>query len=258
MRRSGRVQTRGPWFAAPLPRVIAHRGLALSELENSIGAFRAALGAGATHLETDAQVTRDGVAVLLHDPDLSRVMGDARTISSLNLAELTEIARGGNDICTLSDALQTFPSAFFNLDVKDAAAASPVASAIRAAGAEERVLITSFRTARRRAVLRQLGNVPTSASAEQILPALVGAKLGLRGVVGRALINVDAVQIPRSVAGLATTSPAMIAAFHRAGVEVHVWTINEPAEIRALLRLGVDGIVSDRCDLVAEAVAGLR
>ncbi|WP_233255429.1 glycerophosphodiester phosphodiesterase family protein [Naasia lichenicola] len=238
--------------------MIAHRGLALEHPENSIDAFRAALDAGATHLETDAHATRDGIAVLAHDRDLSRVTGDPRRVGDLTRAELRGIPRGGDGICTLFDALQTFPSARFNLDVKDPRAVPGVIDAIRRAGAEERVLVASFRTARRRKVARALGNVPTSASSEQIVPAVLGASLHLRPLTRVALRGVDAVQIPRSVLGLPTTSPTAIAAFHRAGVEVHVWTINDPAEIDELLELGVDGIVSDRCDLVFEAVKRFR
>jgi len=83
-------------------------------------------------------------------------------------------------------------------------------------------------------------------------------RLRLPAVTAFALRRVDAVQIPRSVLGFSTTTPRAIAAFHRAGVEVHVWTINEPAEIEELLQLGVDGIVSDRCDVVAAVVSRLR
>lgn len=235
--------------------MIAHRGLALhGELENSIDAFAAALAAGAQYLETDAHATADGHAVLLHDPELRRIAALDRRVADLTLAELRAVEAGGASICTLVDALQTFPSARFNIDVKAAEAAVPVAAAIRAAGASDRVLIASFRASRRRATLVRLGDVATSASAEEILPAVLGAALGLKAVVRAALRRVDAVQIPKRILGIPTTTPRMLAAFAEAGVEVHIWTVNDPVEMRRLLAAGVRGIVTDRCDLLVEAL----
>jgi glycerophosphoryl diester phosphodiesterase len=227
-----------PYFASARPRVFAHRGLATGALENSLDAFRAALAVGADYLETDAHATADGHAVLLHDPGLKR------------LTELRNIAPVGEQICTLDEALRALPGARFNIDVKARAAAAPVAAAILAAGAADRVLITSFRSARRRDTLQRLPGVATSASAEQIVPAVLGAALGIQSLTRRALRDVQAVQIPERILGISTTSPRVLAAFHSAGVEVHIWTINDPTRMRELLDAGVDGIVTDRCDLL--------
>ena len=243
-----------PYLASPRPRVFAHRGLATGALENSIDAFRAALAAGADYLETDAHATADGRAVLLHDPGLKRLASSDALISSLTLTELRDIAPVGEQICTLDEALQALPGARFNIDVKARAAAAPVAAAILEAGAADRVLITSFRSGRRSATLELLPRVATSASAEQIVPGLFGAALGLRWLTRRALRGVQAVQIPERILGIRTTSPRILAAFREAGVEVHIWTINDPVRMRELLDAGVDGIVTDRCDLLVAEV----
>jgi glycerophosphoryl diester phosphodiesterase len=244
-----------PYFDSPAPRVIAHRGLATGgALENSLAAFDAALAAGADYLETDAHATADGHAVLLHDPGLRRIAQLDVSVASLTLAQLRAIGPIGEQICTLVDALQTFPSARFNIDVKSAPAAVAVARAVRDANALERVLIASFRAARRRSALTLMGDVATSASAPQVVGGVLGARLGLRGLARAALRHVDAVQIPDKVLGMRTTTPRMVKALHEAGVEVHIWTVNDPGDMRRLLSAGVDGIVSDRCDLLAEEV----
>ncbi|BDI22646.1 glycerophosphodiester phosphodiesterase family protein [Herbiconiux sp. L3-i23] len=241
------------YFAPPRPRVIAHRGLATNAPENTLGAFAAALDAGATHLETDVHATRDGHAVIMHDADLARVLGDDgvnAVVARLTLDELRDAATGRLEICTLSEALQTFPSALVNIDVKAAAAAAPAAAAIRQAGAEGRVLVTSFSRRRRRAAIRRLDSVATSASAIETALAILFARIGAVALAARVLRRVDALQIPASVLGIATTTPAMLERLHRAVREVHIWTVNDPAEMRRMLDAGVDGIVTDRCDLL--------
>jgi glycerophosphoryl diester phosphodiesterase len=249
------TRTPRPYFAPPRPRVIAHRGFARDgALENSLDAFAAALAAGAQYLETDAHATADGHAVLVHDPGLRRLADRDIAVSSLTLPELRAIAPVGNRICTLVDAFQTFPSARFNIDVKAASAIAPVAAAIRDAGAEDRVLVASFSSVRRTGTLARVGDVATSASAAQVLAALIGGLLGLKRLVRALLSSVDAVQIPERLGRVPITTPRMLRAFHDAGVEVHIWTINDPVDMRRLLDAGVDGIVTDRCDLLAAEV----
>jgi len=252
-----RVSERRGFFAPPLPRVIAHRGLATTAVENTLEAFRAALDAGATHLETDVQATLDGEAVILHDHDLRRVLGDTAEqalVASLTLPQLRELVAARFEICTLTEALQTFPSALFNIDVKVGGAVLPAARAIRDSSSNDRVLVTSFSTRRRRAAVRAIGAVATSASASTMVPVVVACRLGWIAVARRLLKGIDAVQIPERIVGIGTTTPAMIRRLHAAGVEVHVWTINEPGDMRRLLAAGADGIVTDRCDVLATLV----
>jgi glycerophosphoryl diester phosphodiesterase len=237
--------------------VIAHRGLALAAPENTLAAFAAALEAGATHLETDVHATRDGEAVILHDPDLRRILDDpsiSLTAATATLGELRAAAGDRVQICTLFELLQTFPSALVNIDIKAAAAAAPAAAAIRAAGALDRVLVTSFSRSRRRSAVLSLPGAATSASALELAAAVLAARLHLSPLVECALHGVDAVQMPERVLGISTTTPPMIRTFHRAGVEVHVWTINDEAAMRRLLEAGVDGIVTDRSDRLVEVL----
>lgn len=251
------------YFDGPTPRVIAHRGLTIAAPENTLRAFRAALDAGATHLETDVHATVDGVAVLLHDADLLRVTGDPRKVAAVTLEDVQRLSlrptgdpltgvqnAGGQDrVCTLSEALAAFPQARFNIDVKAADAVGPTVAAIRGAAAQNRVLVTSFSERRRAATVRQLPGIATSASASTALIAVLAARIGANFLVTAALRNVHAVQLPERLLGLRSSAPSSIAALHRAGVEVHFWTVNRPADMARLLTAGADGLVTDRADL---------
>ncbi|RDV44731.1 glycerophosphodiester phosphodiesterase [Leifsonia sp. ku-ls] len=247
------------FLAGRPPRVIAHRGLALDAPENTLLAFLRALSAGATHLETDIHVSTDGVAVIAHDPSLARVAGRDVQVSQLTMPELRRVELGhGQGFCSLAEALDAFPEARFNIDVKDLRAAAPAVDAIRAARAEDRVLITSFASDRRRAVADAFPGIASSPAVPEFVPALLGAKLGVARLVRRALRGFVAVQVPERRGPVRVVTGRTVERFHAAGVEVHVWTVTEPHEMTRLLDLGVDGIVTDRCDLLAAVVKARR
>jgi glycerophosphoryl diester phosphodiesterase len=239
------------------PRVIAHRGgVHAGTVENTLPAFRAAWALGVTHLETDVHVTSDGVCVLWHDGDLVRLAGDRRRVEEVAYADMRMLDLGaGARVATLAELLAELPDARVNIDVKGRSAAAETARVIRAAGAVERVLVTSFSGSRRRRTVRLLPGVATSADAGRLVLAVLGARLGLGVVVRLALAGVDAVQMPTSVLGIRTVSPAMVARLARAVREVHVWTVDDPAEMARLVAAGVHGIVTDRPDV---AIAALR
>jgi glycerophosphoryl diester phosphodiesterase len=247
-----------PFFDGPLPRVFAHRGFAApggAVVENTLPAFAAALALGATHIETDVHASNDGVVIISHDPDLSRLTGSSDRVSSRSLAELRQLELGpGATFSSLAEALDTFPHAFFNIDIKSADAVAPTVAAVRAVGAADRVLVTSFSEARRLGAVRALGEVATSASASRFLRALVAGKLGLSGVLEGALASVDAIQVPEKALSLAVTTERFITQVHEAGVEIHVWTINDAENMNRLLDLGIDGIVTDRTDIAMDVL----
>ncbi|MCU1576755.1 MAG: glycerophosphodiester phosphodiesterase [Leifsonia sp.] len=248
----------GDYFTPPRPRILAHRGFALEVPENTLLAFLKALSAGATHLETDVRASADGVAVLSHDPDLLRLAGRSVRVGDLTMAELRRIDLGhGQTFVSLAEALDAFPEARFNIDIKTAAAEQPAAKAIRDARGTARVLITSFSERRRRRTVSALRGVATSASVSRFVWALIGARLGLAPLVRLALRSIDAVQVPERSGILRVITPRIVRAMHAAGVEVHVWTVNDPSDMVRLLDAGVDGLVTDRCDL-ARAVAITR
>jgi glycerophosphoryl diester phosphodiesterase len=236
---------RSLFFSGPLPRILAHRGLALEVDENTLLAFGASLDAGAQILETDVRATADGVAVLFHDDRLASGVG----IRELTWQALQSVALPhGGTVPSLSQALAKFSDAKFNIDVKASDAIAPTVQALQQASATGRVLVASFSRARQRGVARHLPGVATSASALMVLGAVLAGKVSWVAMMRLILRSVNAVQIPNRVLGMHATSPAMVRRFHAAEVEVHVWTVNDETEMIALRLAGVDGIVTDRCD----------
>jgi glycerophosphoryl diester phosphodiesterase len=236
--------------------VLAHRGLALEAPENTLLAFAKAIAAGVTHIETDVHVSADGVAMISHDPDLKRVAARSATVAHLTSHELRRVDLGsGQGFCSLAEALDAFPETRFNIDIKVPGAVQPTVDAIRNANAVPRVLIGSFGAARRLQAVRMLPGVATSVSSRGAIAAVAAARAGRVAVLRRILRDVQAVQLPVSVAGMTTFTRRTVPAFHAAGVEVHAWTINEEAAMERLLDLGVDGLITDRADVALGVLA---
>jgi glycerophosphoryl diester phosphodiesterase len=237
-------------FLAPAsPRILAHRGLCLEAPENTLLAFVAALSSGATHLETDVHASSDGVAVLSHDATLP---GGGTPLNRLTMAELARIDLGrGQTYCSLDQALAAFPAALFNIDVKSGDAVLPAARAIRTANAGARVLLTSFSEIRRRRVVAATPGTLSSASAHGVAMLVTAVTLRQGWLLPRLLRGLGAIQVPERAGALRIVTPRLIDRMHALGVEVHVWTVNDPVHMRRLLSLGVDGLVTDRCDLAA-------
>ncbi|MDI9890521.1 glycerophosphodiester phosphodiesterase family protein [Microbacterium sp. IEGM 1404] len=258
--------TRHPYLSPAPPRVLAHRGLvtahdaALGVVENSFAAVAAAHAAGVEYVESDCHLTADGVVVLFHDDDLDRVAGDPRKISDVRLPELEELMADRGGLVTLPQALEAFPDVRFNLDVKAEAAAEPVGRLVAPHAA--RVLVTSFSDDRRRVALAAAVTAgaslpPATSPGSATVGRLVAAQaLGLRRRVGRLLGGLDALQIPERQGPIRVVTRGLVRAAHAAGVEVHVWTVNDPADMERLLDLGVDGLVTDRADLALAVVNG--
>ncbi len=245
--------------------MLAHRGFvpdalaASGVVENSLVAFESAVQAGAEYLETDCHLTSDGEVVLSHDADLRRVVGDPRPISAVSISELTALMADRGGLLTLQQALEAFPRARFNIDVKASEAAEAVGRAVARHGA--RVLVTSFSDAYRLRALQAAAAVPgshhrpaTSPGRRRLVAVLaaIASRSGPR--IGRALSEVDALQIPERRGPLRVLSPRLIEETRRNGVEVHVWTVNDPQRMRELVDLGVSGVITDRADLALDAL----
>ncbi len=239
-----------PFFVGLTPRVFAHRGLHTEAPENTASAFRAAIDAGVTYIETDVVGSKDGLAVIAHDTTLDRVSNQTGRVADFTAAELARIDLGGEGFQTLAEALDHFPTARFNIDVKDEAAIEGVVRAVTDADALDRVLVTSFSAARRRATVARLPSVASSPSAREFLVIAAAARLGITPP----LPLVHALQIPERANGLTFVTEQLVERYHRAGLEVHVWTVNDEATMRRLMGIGVDGIVTDRADIAQRVV----
>jgi glycerophosphoryl diester phosphodiesterase len=225
----------------PRPLAFAHRGGAAHYPENTWRAFEHAVSLGYSYLETDVHATADGVLVAFHDRTLDRVTDRAGRISRLPHREVTAARIGGTDpIPLLEDLLGAWPDARFNIDVKDEPAVRPLAGVLRRTGAWDRVCVTSFSARRLGAVRRELPRPVCMATS----PAGVGAlRLGVprQALAPRlARMSVRCAQIPVRVA-----TESFVHRAHAAGLQVHVWTVNDPAIMTSLLDLGVDGIMTD-------------
>jgi glycerophosphoryl diester phosphodiesterase len=223
------------------PLAFAHRGGAGCFPENSWRAFEHAVSLGYAYLETDAHATADGQVVAFHDRTLDRVTDASGTIAALPWARVARARIGGTEpIPLLADLLGSWPQARFNIDVKEAAAAGPVAGVIARARAWDRVCLTSFSGRRLALARRALGRPVCLASPPAAIglvrsglpAAALGARLAARGI--------RCAQVPAWVA-----SRSFIGRAHAAGLQVHVWTVNDREVMSALLERGADGIMTD-------------
>lgn len=232
---------------------MAHRGGALYApnlgIENTMTAFSNAVELGFRYLESDVHATSDGHLVSFHDAELSRVTGYDGVIEDLTLAEVQTLHVGGREaIPTLDELLDAFPETRWNLDIKAPGAVEPLAEIIRAHGAEQRVCVGSFSLKRLNRFRRLMPSVTTSVSPVGV--AALG--MGLPKLVGRRRV---VFQVPMSyrVAGLYTVplvTPKLVQTVHKAGRKIHVWTIDDPQLMHELIDWGVDGIITDRPDLL--------
>lgn len=246
------------YLDGPAPRALAHRGWHTGDLhgfENSLAAFRRALDEGFRYLETDVHASADGVAVAFHDVRLDRVTDGRGAVRSHTLEVLRRVNIGGREpIPTLTEVLRAFPDALFNIDPKSDAVVGPLIDALRETDSCDRVCLGSF-SGRRLSALRQvLGpGVATSLAPGEVLKLLRAPRVFDRAALPAA--GVVAAQVPVRARGITLVTPAFLQNAHDRGIEVHVWTIDAADEMHRLLDLGVDGIISDRPDVLRTVLA---
>jgi len=216
-----------------------------------MAAFHAAVALGYRYLETDVHRTSDGVLVAFHDDRLDRVTDRSGIVSELTWDEVRQARVGGTEpIPLLDDLLDAFPDARFNLDPKHDAAVEPLAAAITAHGALDRVCIAAFSDQRIARAQELLGPRLCTSLGPRANARLVAASRR----IGRARSTAGATQVPLDHRGVAVLTPRFIRAARRAGLQVHVWTIDQPDEMHRLLDLGVDGIMTDRAGVLREVL----
>lgn len=237
---------------------MAHRGGVLHPeipgTENTLHAFRHAAALGYRYLETDVHTTSDGVLLAFHDAVLDRVT-DARGRVSQLPAEVISRARilGVHAVPTMAELLEEFPDCRFNIDLKSHGAVRPLAELLDATNSLDRVCVGSFGQRRLDAFRHASGGrVATSASPAEV--ALILAAPSGRAARWITRGRVSALQVPHRRGPLPLVTPGLVRRAHSAGAHVHVWTVDDPTEMDELLDLGVDGLITDRTDVLKEVL----
>ncbi|KLN33371.1 glycerophosphodiester phosphodiesterase family protein [Cellulosimicrobium cellulans] len=235
---------------------LAHRGFSRAGLENSMAAFAAARDLGLRYVETDAHATSDGVAIALHDASLDRTTDAHGLVADLPWRTVRAARIGGTEpVPSLEDVLGTWPDLRVNVDVKSAAAAEPVARAIERTRAHDRVCVASFAASRREATVARLSRpVTVSGARGAVLGMFLAGRARTDALARLAARSVDCLQVPVRGGWVRVVDSGFVRAAHRAGVAVHAWTVNDRATMHRLLDLGVDGIVTDRADLLRDVL----
>ena len=244
-----------PYLDHDRPVALAHRGFDLDGRANTMAAFAAAVAMGFGYVETDVHATRDGVVVAFHDATLDRVTDATGRIATLPWSAVREARIGGEPVPTLEELLTTWPPLRVTIALKARRAIAPTVAVIERTGAHDRVCVTSFSDVRRRAALRALSRLVATAPGSATVAAFRAAvAVGSRRSVARLTRDVQALQVPEQHAGVPVVTARTVAAAHAAGLAVHVWTVNDPADMHRLLDLGVDGLISDRADLLRQVL----
>jgi glycerophosphoryl diester phosphodiesterase len=254
-----------PWVLWCRPRdrplVFAHRGGAGLRPENTLAAFDHASALGADGVELDLRLARNGEVVVLHDPTLARTTNETDPVAARSADELATVDAGywfapeqgfpyrgrRYGIPRLREVLRRYPEMAFILELKgdDDEIAREVVRDVRLAGALDRVCVGAY-SMRMLAVARAAeAGVCTSACGNEIRLALY--RSWIRWPIGRQ--RYLAFQVPERAQGHRIVSRQFIAAAHRASKLVQVWTVNHESDMRRLIALGVDGLITDRPDL---------
>ena len=225
----------------PRPLAFAHRGGASHFPENSWQAFEHAVALGYSYLETDAHATADGTVVAFHDKTLDRMTDSAGPIARLTSAQVAAARIGGTEaIPQLADLLMAWPEHRFNIDVKDEPAIGPLVQVLRATNAWDRVCLTSF-SGRRLNATRALLPRPVCMATPPAAVGAITAGTPVSVLAARfARLSIQCAQVPVRVA-----SAQFIRRAQAMGLQVHVWTVNDPAVMISLLDRGADGIMTD-------------
>jgi glycerophosphoryl diester phosphodiesterase len=264
------VASQYPALSGPLPLTFAHRGGAGLWPENTLEAFRGAIELGCTHIETDVRMTRDGEIVVFHDEALERTTNGTGRVSAHTLAQLRRLDAGyrfspdrvsfprrgqGLVIPTLAEVVALSERVRFNVEIKERGPFDLPRALFRfieSRALADRFVIAAERHELMRAFRRLCqGRIATSASRRECLQFWFASRLRLTGFLR---LPYQALQIPVTAGKLTVVTPGLLDAAHREGLAVHVWTIDERAEMLRLLDLGVDGLMSDHPDRLRKVV----
>jgi glycerophosphoryl diester phosphodiesterase len=230
-----------------------------------MAAFRMATHSwGADMLEMDVRLTKDGEVVVIHDATVDRTTDGSGPVADFTLAQIQALDAGyrfvdeagthafrgsGVTIPTLDEVLTALPSMRLNVETKEPSVAGPLVGVIARHGAEHRVLVAAQHEPSRKNARGYRG--PWGASYRQVLLFWI-----LHWLPGGSPYTpaADILQVPENSGRLRIVTRRFIREAHRLGLPVQVWTVNREEDMHRLLDWGVDGVQSDRPDLLASVL----
>ena len=255
------------FFDADRPMVIAHQGGEGLRPSNTMLAFENAVALGVDVLEMDVHSTSDGALVLIHDDTVDRTTDGRGRVLDFTLIELQQLDAGeywtpddggtypyrgqGVRIPTLEEVVTAFPQMKYNIEIKqvDPSIAVPLCKLLRHYGLTDRALVASFHPTAMNEFRAACPEVATSMVEDEIRPFFI-----LNAVFLGSLYRPPgaAFQVPEYSGSLHVLTPRFVRGAQRNNVAVHPWTIDDPADMARFLDMGVDGIITDRPDLMLE------
>jgi glycerophosphoryl diester phosphodiesterase len=253
----------------PRPAVIAHQGGDRLWPGNTLYAFRKSVEMGVDVIETDLRQSKDGVLIISHDESVDRISNGTGRILDLTYTELKELDAGyhwspdgdktfpyrgrGITYISLEDVFKTLPEMRFNVDMKqnDPPIDEALCKLIRQYNMQSKVVAASFRHKNMTAFRKLCPEVTTAADLTETCNFVLLNFISLSRLLR---LQFQVFQVPTSGSGIPIITRRFIEAAHASGLRVEVWTIDDPEEMRRLLSLGVDGIMSDRPDLLIQVV----
>ena len=234
-------------------KVLAHRGGVDESYENTLESFNYSQSLGCEFIETDVQVSSDGIPYIFHDDDLKRILNKSIRFDSLSSNEIDELnIFNTHKIPKLSEALLTFPNLCFQIDFKTDEVVMPALDVIKNMNAFDRVCIASFNSKRLQNVRSLYPDLCISMGPNEVFKTLA-ASLNLY----KGKIPGDCLQIPMSYYGIKIVSKRFVDFVHSRGLKIMIWTINDIKTFKYLIDLEVDGIITDKPKLLFQTIEEL-
>ena len=228
--------------------VLAHRGGSIESYENTLASFAYAQSIGCKYIETDVQVSLDGIPYIFHDESLERITGIKSIFSSITSSEIDKIRIfKHHPIPKLDTALKEFPELFFQIDLKTDLVAIPALEVIKKNNAEKRVCIASFNSNRLKQVKESYPEMCLSMGPKEVAKLLL-ASFGLF----KGEIPGDCLQVPIYSHGIKVVTKRFIKFVQSKNLKIMVWTINDKKTLKKLINMNVDGIITDTPKLLTE------
>jgi glycerophosphoryl diester phosphodiesterase len=257
-----------PYYAdRPEVMVIAHQGGNHLWPDNTLFAFQNALDLGVDVLEMDLHITSDDVLVIIHDETVDRTTNGSGAVEEMTLAELKALDAAHNwtrdegatyphrgqgiSVPTLEEVFQAFPGQRMTIEIKktERSMAAPFCAMIRKHNMQERVLVASFHDERMAEFRAECPEVATSSARQETTIFVLLTKVWLGGLFSP---EFHSLQVPKESSGITVMTPGFVRAAHARNLMVEPWTINDPEQMQLYLDWGVDGMITDRPDLLLE------